>query len=86
MTRQDTPVKDRSGKIWHIHLTSGYDGTINVSIKDGPRKRYGEFMSFWEFVRWAKKKRIHGLPYRILMGPNAAKYGRTPIFKTEEEF
>lgn len=74
-----TPIKDRAGKLYFIEITSGCEGNINIIIKRKPKQRNSEYMTFWQFVKWAKKKRIRGLPYEELFGPNAEQYGR-PAF------
>lgn len=80
MSREDIVTKDRSGKLWFVHLTTGCDGDINVSIKERPRQRYGEYMKFWDFIKFAKKKRLRGLGYAELFGPNAEKYGKQQLW------
>lgn len=76
-----TPAWDRYGNLWFLELTSGAEGEINIGVsKTRWPKSDKEYMPLKQFFEWAKKRRIRGLGYKELFGPNAAKYGRTQYY------
>ena len=79
-----TPVRDRYGNLWFLEMTSGSSGELSVEVTTRSRgfvsSRGDSFMPLFEFFEWARKRRIRGLGYAELFGPNAEKYGRSQYY------
>lgn len=83
-----TPVRDRYGNLWFLELTSGAWGQISVQVTKKCRgynlARGDRFMPLLEFFEWARKRRLKGLGYEELFGPNAPQYGRSQYYGNQK--